>query len=89
MSITTDFNVLWTEKTQGDRAVEAKALLQNAMWVIEETKSKIQEIINDGVLDTVPVSIKTSLSKAFAVVKTASTSFEDASIKEVLNWSGK
>ena len=44
MTITSDFDVLWTEKKQRDRTVEAKALLQNCMNVVEETKAQLQAI---------------------------------------------
>ncbi len=89
MSITTDFGTLWTETKQRQRTVEAKALLQNAMWVIEDTKTKVQAIVDEGSLNTIPTSIKVALNSAFTIVKTASTSFANADIQEVLNWVGK
>jgi hypothetical protein len=89
MSITTDFDTLWTEKKQRDSTVEAKALLQNAMNVVEETKAKLQAIVDAGIFNTIPNSIKIALNSAFAVVKTASISFANPDIKEVLNWSVK
>jgi len=89
MSITTDFDGLWIETKQRQRTIEAKAKLQNAMWVIEETKTQIQEIVDEGSLNTIPTSIKTALNSAFTVVKTASTGFSAAGIQEVLNWAGK
>jgi hypothetical protein len=88
MSITTDFKTLWTETKQRERTVEAKAKLQNAMNVIEETKAQIQEIVNEGSLNTIPNSIKVALNQAFTVVKTASTGFNTPDIQEVLGWSG-
>ena len=88
MSITSDFNTLWTETKQRQRTIEAKAALQNAMWVIEETKAKLQAIVDEGSLNTIPTSIKTALNSAFTIVKTASTSFSNADIQEVLNWHG-
>lgn len=89
MSITTDFDILWTEKKQRDSTVEAKALLQNAMFVIEETKARLQVIVDAGVFNTIPNSVKVALNKVFTVVKTASIGFADAEVKEVLNWAGK
>ncbi len=89
MSITTDFDVLWTETKQRERTIEAKAILQNAMWVIEETKTKLQAIVDEGSLNTIAASVKTALNSAFTVVKTASTGFSNANIQEVLNWAGK
>jgi len=89
MSITTDFDTLWTEKKQRDSTVEAKALLQNSMWVIEETKARLQAIVDAGTFNTIPDSIKVALNSAFTVVKTANTGFSAANIQEVLNWAGK
>jgi len=88
MSITTDFDALWVEKKQRDSTVEAKALLQNCMMVVEETKARIQAIVDAGVFNTIPDSIKISLNQAFTVVKTASTGFNTTAIQEVLGWSG-
>jgi hypothetical protein len=88
MSITTDFDTLWNEKKQRDATVEAKVLLQNAMNVIEETKAAVQDIVDAGVFNTIPNSIKIALNSAFTVVKTASTGFSNADIREVLNWAG-
>jgi len=88
MSISSDFDQLWTETKQRERTIEAKAKLQNAMNVIEETKAQIQTIVDEGSLDTIPLSIKTALNSAFTVVKTASTGFNTPSIQEVLGWSG-
>ena len=86
MSITTDFNTLWSETTQRQRTVEAKTTLQNAMFVVEETKAKLQEIVDEGSLNTIPASIKTALNNAFTVIKTTSTSLKAADIQEILNW---
>lgn len=89
MSITTDFDALWVEKKQRDSTVEAKALLQNCMMVVEETKARIQAIVDVGVFNTIPLSIKTALQDAFLVVKNASTGFNTVDVKEVLDWAGK
>lgn len=89
MSITTDFDTLWLEKKQRDVTVEAKAQLQNCMNVVEETKSRLQAIVDSGAFNTIPTSVKTALNKAFTAVKAASTAFADAEVQEVLNWSGK
>lgn len=89
MSITADFDILWIEKKQRDSTVEAKAVLQNAMWVIEETKAKLQAIVDAGTFNTIPNSIKLALNNAFTVVKNASTGFSATDIQEVLNWAGK
>ena len=89
MSITTDFDTLWTEKKQRDSTVETKALLQNAMFTIEETKARLQAIVDAGVFNTIPNSIKIALNNVFTVVKTASTGFNAVDVKEVLGWAGK
>ena len=89
MSITTDFDTLWLEKKQRDVTVEAKAQLQNCMNVVNESKARLQEIVDSGAFNTIPNSVKLSLNKAFTVVKTASVSFEESDIQEVLNWSGR
>lgn len=88
MTITSDFDVLWNEKKQRDRTVEAKALLQNCMNVVEETKAQLQAIVDEGSLNTIAASVKTALNSAFTVVKTASTGFDTEAIQEVLNWKG-
>ena len=88
MSIKTDFDKLWDEKKEKDGTVEAKALLQNAMWVIEETNSRVQVIIDAGTLDKAPKTVGDALKKSHTVVKTASTGFSDPDVKEVLGWAG-
>jgi hypothetical protein len=88
MTITSDFDALWTEKKQRDRTVEAKALLQNCMNVVEETKGQLQAIVDEGSLNTIATSVKVALNSAFTVVKTAATGFDTPAIKEVLNWKG-
>ena len=89
MSITTDFDTLWTETKQREATVEAKAILQNYLMVTEETKHRLQEIVDKGTFDTIPNSIKLALNKAFTIVKTSSTSLSSVDIQEVLNWAGK
>ena len=89
MSITTDFDKLWDEKKEKDSTVEVKALLQNAMFVIEETNARVQKILNGGILDKVSKAVGDALQKSHDVVKTAGTGFSDPDILEVLNWAGK
>jgi hypothetical protein len=85
--ITTQLEVIWDEKSQRERVIEAKALLQDAMNVIAETNTKLKEIVDEGSLDTIPAEAKAALSKAWSVIKTADTSFHNEEIKEVLTWS--
>jgi len=90
MSITTDFDGLWTQKKQDDAAVEAKAQMQNVMNVVAECKTRVDTIIAGGTFNLIPVSVKTALQAAYAVITTANTNFNaSADIKEVLNWAGK
>ncbi len=89
MSITIDFDTLWTETKQREATVEAKAALQNCMNVVEETKVRLQVIVDAGTFNTIPTSVKTALNSAFTVVKNASTGFSTLNIQEVLNWAGK
>jgi len=91
MSITTDFDVLWTQKKQDDAIVQCKAIGQNIMNVVLEGKAQIDVIIATGVfaVSQMPASVSAALVKAKAVIDTAATGFNAADVREVLNWSGK
>lgn len=90
MSITTDFDILWTQKKQEDVAISVKAQLQNAMNTVAECKANIDKAIAGGTFNFIPATVVTALTKAYTVVDMANTSFlGDPDIQEVLTWAGK
>lgn len=87
MSVTTDLEQCWAEKTQREAVFTARAALENCTNNIEECHQKIQELVNSGSFDTIPTDLKKALNAWWGIVKTARTSIgTDGSIMSVFEW---
>ncbi len=87
--ITTQLNALYAVKTQTDRVIEAKAVMQAAFNTIVEANARVQAIVALGALDTVLTEAKATLNKAWTALKTCEASLKAVDVQEVINWAGK
>jgi hypothetical protein len=88
-NITTQLDILWGEKQQRERVIEARAQLQMGRQVLAEINAHVQTIVDGGALNTIPTEIKTALNKAWAAIKTAQTALAAVDVAEALDWAGK
>lgn len=88
MSLLIDkIKLLHEELTQRQKAQQVRALLQNVRSTITETNSQIQAIADSGSFNTLDTEIKQALIAAWKICQDAQTGFENATIKDLLDWS--
>jgi DNA-binding NarL/FixJ family response regulator len=88
MTIATDLDTLWTEKKEREAVVEARAALQNCMFVVQETQQRVKSIL-DAKSEVTAKSVGDALTRAIAVVDAAALGFADKEVAELLGWEGK
>jgi DNA-binding NarL/FixJ family response regulator len=88
MTIVADLDTLWTEKKEREAVVEARAALQNCMFVVQETQQRVKSIL-DAKSETAAKSVGDALTKAIAIVDAAALGFADKEVAELLGWAGK
>ena len=81
----TQLDALITEQAQQARVVEARALLQNCYWTIQETNSSIQAIVDEGALNLIPNELKLALNKIWTATKTCQASIEALAENDLLD----
>ena len=86
MALSDKIASLNAELIQRQKAIQARALLQNLRMNVMDTNRGIQEIADSGSFATVDVDIKNALMAAWDVSKAAETALEEASIAELLDW---
>jgi len=86
MAISEKISELVAEKQQRDRAIEARAILQDARAKIQEAGTHLQEIADSGSFDTIDSEIKAALIKGWNIVQNADDGFKDADVEELLDW---
>ena len=86
MALSDKIALLNQELTQRQKAMQARALLQNFRMTVSDTNRGIQEIADSGSFGTLDVDIKNALIAAWNVSKDAQTALEDATIAELLDW---
>jgi len=87
MSVTTDLNQTWEEKTQRESCFAARAALENCTSVVDETLQRIQEIVDSGHFDTIPSDLKQALNRWWNIYKAAKQSFvADPELIEIYQW---
>ena len=87
MSVITDLNQCWTEKTQREDAFAARAVLENATNVLDECHQTIQALVDSGSFNTIPTDLKATLNDWWTIVKTARSSIGmNSDIMDVFNW---
>ena len=87
MSVLTDLNTCWTEKTQREDTFAARATLENATNVLDECHQTIQALVDSGSFNTIPTDLKATLNDWWIIIKTARTSIGgNADIMDVFNW---
>ncbi len=86
MALSDKLTLLHQELTQRQKAMQARALLQNLRMTILDTNSGIQEIVDSGSFTTLDTEIKNILVDGWNISKVAQTAFEDAAIAELLDW---
>lgn len=59
MTITTDFEQLYEEKTVAELAIKIRARMEYTLRVLEEEITEIDESIADANFSSIPVSIRT------------------------------
>lgn len=87
MAISEKFGDLVTEKSQRDKVIRARAILQEARGQIEMTCSQLQAIADSGSFNTVGAEIKSVLLTGLGVLKTAQTGFAEPNVAALLDWS--
>ena len=87
MTVQTDLDTTFSEKEQREDAFAARAALENATNVIEETHQTIQALVDSGNFDTIPTDLKVALNQWWTIIKTARTSIgSNADIMTTFNW---
>ncbi len=85
MAITDKFETLLTTRDQANRAVKARALIQEFRMKAEEISSEIQEIKDAGALYNLDVEIKQALNDGWTIVKDSLDEIENnTTLKELL-----
>ena len=85
--VSTDLTTSWEEKAQREVVFSARATLENATNVLQETNTRIQEIIDSGQFDTIPDDLKGALNRWRNILKSADTAIEaDTEIMDVYGW---
>jgi len=87
MAISEKISELVAEKQQTDRAIEARAVLQDARAKIQETAERLQEIADSGSFDTIDSEIKAAIITGWNIVKNAQAGFaDDMELAALLDW---
>lgn len=84
MTLSNKIQTLVEERDQKDRAIEARAKLQNFTRIVKETDNILQDISDSGSFDSVDSEVKQSLLLGWGVVKDAKTAMENSTIVELL-----
>lgn len=87
MSVITDLQTTWQEKTQREACFSARAALENGTMTAMETNSRIQSIIDSGHFDTIPTKLKAALNRWRQMFIALETNMKaDAEIVEIFQW---
>ncbi len=86
MALSDKITLLHQELTQRQKAMQARALLQNLHMTVLDTNRGIQEIADSGSFATLDTDVKSALLVGWNVSKDTETALEDASIVELLGW---
>ncbi len=87
MPVLDDLNATKAAEEQIKSTKAARAALQNATMVLDEAHKKVQEAVDSGNFNLVPVDLRTTLNDWWTIVKTARTSIsQNADIMAVYEW---
>jgi len=86
MAISEKISELVAENQQRDRAVRARAILQEVRMKVQEVGADLQEIADSGAMNTIDTEIRDALVKGWDVVKATQSGFEDSDLTELLDW---
>ena len=75
MSVITDLDETWEEKTQREDTFAARAALESCTMTVDETLRRIQEIVDSGHFGTIPPDLKAALIRWWNIYKDAKASF--------------
>lgn len=84
MTLVNKIKTLIEERDQRDKAIEARAKLQNFARTTKETDRILQDISNSGCFDSVDNEIKQSLLAGWDIIKGAKTALENSAIVDLL-----
>jgi hypothetical protein len=86
MTIASELDQLLAEHRKQQDVFEARALLQQIRENIVVADARVQALVDNGMFDTIPASVKQSLSSAWSAIKTCRASLAATSVSEVLDW---
>ena len=86
MALSDKIALLNQELTQRQKAMQARALLQNLRMTVLDTNRGIQEIADSGSFGTLDTDVKNALLAGWNVSKDTETALEETSIAELLDW---
>ena len=87
MSVITDLDQSWQEKGEREIIFEARAILENMTNVCGEGLSRLQEMVEGGKLNTVPLDLQRALLRWKNLYGTAKTNFEgDQELIDIYQW---
>ncbi len=84
MTLADKIQTLVQEREQRDKAIEARAKLQNFTRIVKETDQILQDINDSGSFDTIDIEVKQALLAGWDVVKDTKTTLENSTIVELL-----
>ena len=86
MALTDKLNTAFAELTQAQEISKARAVIQQVWLELPRIDAELQAIADSGSLNTADAEIKSVLLKAWNVIKTAKTGFEDVDVVELMEW---
>lgn len=84
MTLADKIGTLVEERQHRDKAIEARAKLQNFARIVKETDQILQDINDSGSFDTIDIEVKQALLAGWDVVKDTKTTLENSTIVELL-----
>ena len=69
MSVINDLNTSWEEQKQREDIFKARATLENVSNVVPEANVIIQQIVDSGNFNTIPVALKQALNRWWVIFK--------------------
>ena len=87
MSITTDVQTIWDEKSQREDFFAARAALENATSVVAEELARFKEIKASGSFTTIPQALKDAMLAWEAIYDDAVAAFQtNQDVKDIYQW---
>ena len=87
MSITTDLNTIKAGQIRFEDILKIRMLLQSAVGKVADVNVKIQEAVDAGGFNFIPMDVKVAMNDCWTLLKAVDTGVAaNADIGEALDW---